>query len=147
MKLPTIKFSPAHSRINDNKNCSLMTHLTPATLITPSKSTAPAANPRIAQLLFCKPTNPAIDSPKPWFTQKKRRLMVVRDAHFSKFNTYLTHWVHNQQLARSNTKVRAIHRNGSPMFLQSRNKRRHFRLGIVHKSQQLLAHWLAPNWP
>lgn len=70
IKLPTIKLSPANNNASSSKNCNLMTHLTPATLITPSKSTALVANPRIAHLLFPNPTNPAIDSPKPVFCSK-----------------------------------------------------------------------------
>lgn len=64
-KLPTMKSSPAKSSTSSSKNCSFTTHLTPATLMTLSSSTAPVAKPRMAHLLFSNPTSPAIDSPKP----------------------------------------------------------------------------------
>lgn len=64
VKLPTKKSTPARSRSKRRINCNLMTHLTPATLITDNNITAAQAKPRWAQV-DSKPTRPAIDSPKP----------------------------------------------------------------------------------
>lgn len=61
---PTKKSTAASSITSNSANCSLMTHLTPATLIVPSKSTAETAKPRAAQVLSV-PTRFAMDSPKP----------------------------------------------------------------------------------
>lgn len=65
IKLPTMKSNADMSRIISKMNCSLMTHLTPATLMQPSNRTAAVAKPRIAHLLPSSPTKPAMDSPKP----------------------------------------------------------------------------------
>lgn len=65
IKLPTMKSNADMSRIISKMNCSLMTHLTPATFMEPSSKTAAVAKPRMAHLLPSSPTKPAIDSPKP----------------------------------------------------------------------------------
>lgn len=64
VKLPTIKSTPAKSRIRRRTNCNFTTHFTPATLITDNSTTAAHAKPRCAHV-DSKFTRPAIDSPKP----------------------------------------------------------------------------------
>ena len=64
VKLPTVKSTPASRSIRSKTNCSLTTHLTPATFIMDRRITAVQAKPRWAHA-DSKPTSPAIDSPKP----------------------------------------------------------------------------------
>lgn len=64
VKEPTKKSSAASNIISSKTNCNFITHLTPATLITPNNSTAAIAKPLAAHVLSA-PIKFAIDSPKP----------------------------------------------------------------------------------
>lgn len=65
IKLPTMKSRPANSRISKRINCNFMTHLTPATFITPNRRTAAPAINLTAHIEFPRPISSAMDSPNP----------------------------------------------------------------------------------